>query len=75
MTAAIDRGAWAAPRPGSPVADEPQTPGRGRALTWLLLFLLGTGLVAVGLALGLGAVWEDLFAWALPRVAGEPLPG
>lgn len=54
-----------------PVSAEP---GTRRALVLLLLFVLGCAVVAATMAAGLGTVWQDLYSWALPQVAGDRLP-
>lgn len=54
-----------------PVSAEP---GTRRALVLLVLFVLGCAVVAATMAAGLGTVWQDLYSWALPQVAGDRLP-
>ena len=50
-------------------------PRRRRALALLTLFVLGCVLAAAVVAVGLGAVWQELYGWVLPQVAGEQLAG
>ncbi len=52
---------------------EAADPPAGRALLLLVLFLLGCAAAAVVMALGLGTVWHEVYAWVFPQVAGDAL--
>jgi len=49
---------------------EAPAPRSRRAAALLVVFLLGCAAAAALAAVGFGAAWQELYAWALPRLTG-----